>query len=417
MVNKQKRVQGIDNRTFVLYNIAAMKILCVLLPHFAWRCEARRNPALEGRAAIVIQSKDPASSQKLVVDWSPELEGLTRDMPLQQALARHDSADLIPADLPYYRSVFKEILDGLEQVSPLVEGGDPGCVYVGADGLHLIYPNDAALINAARDVTADFTPQMGIAGNKFLAALAAQQSQPDDCKIFWGDAASFLKDLPCGVLPVSVKSKGKLRDFGIRRLGQIAAMLPGPMQSQFGLEGKRIWELAQGIDNTPLLPRFMEEVIEESATLPSITVSMDAIVTSAEAILLRILPDIIRRGFGIRNLTLWTRTWNTENWEREINFREPAMDVKGIVVRLKRALEDYPQPGPVEQVGLRVNRLGYPLGRQRNLFADMRAQEHLADDIKQLELKLGNPQIYKVKEVEPWSRIPERRYALTPTSR
>jgi DNA polymerase-4/protein ImuB len=93
------------------------------------------------------------------------------------------------------------------------------------------------------------------------------------------------------------------------------------------------------------------------------------------------------------------------------------MDVKNAVVRLKRVLEDYPQPGPVEQVGIRVNRLGYPLGRQKNLFSDIRAQEHLADDIKQLELKLGNPQVYKVKEIEPWSRIPERRYALTPTSR
>jgi DNA polymerase-4 len=394
-----------------------MRILCVILSHFPWRCEARRNPAIAPSPAIVVQSKEANSSQKLVLDWSPELEGLLPDMPLQQALARHDSALLIPSDIPHYRAAFKEILDRLEQVSPLVEGTDLGCIYVGIDGLHLIYPNDSALINAVSEVTADFMPQMGIAGNKFLASLAARQSQPNDCKILWGDTASFLKDLSCEMLPVSIKSKEKLRDFGLSTLGQVAAMPPGPLQSQFGPEGKRIWELAQGIDNTPLYPRFMEEVIEESVTLPSVTVSMDAIITSAESILLHILPGIIRRGLGIRSLTLWTRTWNAENWEREINFKEPAMDMKNAVARLKRVLEDYPQPGPVELVGLRVNRLGYPLGRQRNLFADIRAQEHLADDIKQLELKLGNPQVYKVKEIEPWSRIPERRYALTPTSR
>jgi DNA polymerase-4 len=394
-----------------------MRILCVLLPHFPWRCEARRNPALADRPAIVIQSKDVVSSQKLVLDWSPELEGLARDMSLQQALARHDSADLISSDIPYYRTVFKEILDGLEQVSPLVEGSDLGRVYIGMGGLQLIYPNDAALINAVREVTADFLPQMGIAGNKFLAALAAQQSRQDDCKIFWGDIASFLKDLPCDVLPVSMKSKSKLRGFGLRTLEQVAAMSPGPLQAQFGPEGRRIWELAQGIDNIPLYPRFTEEVIEESVTLPSVTVSMDAILTSAESLLLHVLPGIIRRGLGIRSLMLWTRTWNAENWERTIQFKEPAMDIKSAVSRLKRTLEDYPQPGPVEQVGIRVNRLDYPLGRQKSLFSDIRAKEHLADDIKQLELKLGSPQIYKVKEVEPWSRIPERRRVLTPTSR
>ncbi len=394
-----------------------MRILCVLLPHFPWQCEVRRNPNIANRPAIVVQSKEANSSQKLVLDWSPELEGPAPDMPLQQALARHDNALLIPSDISHYRAAFKEILDKLEQVSPLVEGAELGFIYIGVDGLHLIYPNDSALINAVSEVAADFMPQMGIAGNKFLASLAARQSQPDDCKILYGDTASFLKELLCDVLPISIKSKSKLHEFGIRTLGQAAAMLPGPLQSQFGPEGKRIWELAQGIDNTPLYPRFMEEVIEESATLPSITVSMDAIITSAESLLLQVLPSIVRRGLGIRSLTLWARTWNTEHWERDINFKEPAMDLKNIISRLKRVLEEYPQPGPVEQVGIRVNRLGYPLGRQRSLFSDIRAQEHLADDIKQLELKLGNPQIYKVKEIEPWSRIPERRYALTPTSR
>ena len=93
------------------------------------------------------------------------------------------------------------------------------------------------------------------------------------------------------------------------------------------------------------------------------------------------------------------------------------MDVKSIISRLKRVLEEYPQPGPVEQIGIKVERLGFPRGRQKSLFSDIRAKEHLAEDIRQLDLKLGNPQVYQVKEIEPWSRIPERRYALTPANR
>ena len=93
------------------------------------------------------------------------------------------------------------------------------------------------------------------------------------------------------------------------------------------------------------------------------------------------------------------------------------MDVRSAVSRIKRILENYPQPGPVEQAGIKITGLGYPRGRQKSLFREVRAKDHLAEDIKQLELKLGNPQVYTVKEVEPWSRIPERRYALTPTNR
>jgi DNA polymerase-4 len=392
-------------------------MLFVLLPCFPWRCEARRRPVIVDRPVVVVQSKDASGSQKLVIDHLPGLVDLPYGIPLQQVLARHDDVEIIPADIPHYRAVFNGILDALEQVSPLVEGTDLGCIYIGIDGLQLIYPDDDALVNAVRGVVQDFMPQMGIAENKFLASLAARHSSSDSYKVLNGDIDAFLEGLSCDVLPVSLKSKSKLHDFGIHTLGQIAAMLPGPLQSQFGPEGKRIWELSKGIDDTPLYPRFMEEVIEESVTLPSVTVSIDAILTAVESILLRVLAGIVHKGLGIRSLTLWTRTWNGEHWERAINFKQPAMDVRSVISRLKRVLEEYPQPGPVEQVGIKVNRLGYPRGRQRSLFSDIRAKEHLADDIKQLELKLGNPQIYKVKEIEPWSRIPERRYALTPTNR
>ena len=93
------------------------------------------------------------------------------------------------------------------------------------------------------------------------------------------------------------------------------------------------------------------------------------------------------------------------------------MDVKRATTRIKQVLEDYPQPGPVEQVGLRIERLGYPRGRQKSLFSEVRAKDHLQEEIRQLEFRLGNPPLYRLKEVEPWSRIPERRYALIPSSR
>ncbi len=92
------------------------------------------------------------------------------------------------------------------------------------------------------------------------------------------------------------------------------------------------------------------------------------------------------------------------------------MDLKSVVSRIKPFLENYPQPGPVERVGIKITGLGYRSGRQKSLFSEVRARDHLLDDIKQLEFRLGRPQVFKIKEVEPWSRIPERRYALASAS-
>jgi len=88
------------------------------------------------------------------------------------------------------------------------------------DGLHLIYPDDDALLKAVREaITGAFTPQFGIAGNKFLAYLATRRSPPGGHRILSGDIARFLKDLPCDVLPTSLKSRSRLHDFGIHTLG------------------------------------------------------------------------------------------------------------------------------------------------------------------------------------------------------
>jgi DNA polymerase-4 len=392
-----------------------VRILCVLLTHFPVGCEIFRNPAIKGCPVVIIYG---TGSQKLVLDYSPELEGLQRDMLLQQALARYDRVELVPADMPYYRSAFNEILDKLEEISPLVEGSGLGTAYLGIDGLHLIYPDDDSIIKAVKEALPEaFAVQMGIAGGKFPAYLAALYSPPGGYRVLTGDINAFLKNLPCDVLPVSMKNKSKLRAFGINTLGQLSAFPAGPLQSQFGPEGRKILELSVGRDDTPLYPRMAEKVIEESTVLPSLTASVEAILVAVESLLARVFAGISYKGLGIHSLSLWTRSLNSEHWERSIRFKEPTMGTGTAALRIKRVLESFPQPGPVEQVGIRVTRLGYPRGRQNSLFSEVRGRDHLLEDIRQLELRQGNPQVFKIKEVEPWSRIPERRYALTPAGR
>jgi DNA polymerase-4 len=392
-----------------------MKILCLLLPHFPFMCEALRNRAAKDRSVVITHG---SGSQKLVLDYSPKLNGLQCDIPIQQALAQHGEAEVLPADMPYYRTTFNGLLGTLEGISPLVEGAELGCAYIGVDGLQLIYPDDESLIDAAFSVVPNvFAPQAGMAGNKFLAYLTARRCPPSGRKMLTGDVETFLRELPCDVLPISMKSREKLCQFGLHTLGQVAALPPGPLLSQFGPEGKKIHNLARGYDDTPLYPRMMEEVIEESTTLSSVTVSLESILVTLEELLGRVFARISRVGLGVRSLTVWTRTWNAKQWERNVRFKEPAIDIKTVINRIKRVMEEYPQPGPVEQIGLNISRLGYPSGRQNSLFREIRSQDHLMEDIRQLELRLGNPQVYWVKEVEPWSRIPERRYILAPTNR
>ena len=64
----------------------------------------------------------------------------------------------------------------------------------------------------------------------------------------------------------------------------------------------------------------MEEAIDESTTLASVTVSLEAILVALETLLNGIFGKIGRAGLGIRILTVWTRTWNAEQWTRTIRI-------------------------------------------------------------------------------------------------
>ena len=393
-----------------------MKLLCALLPHFPLRCEISRNPQVKRHASVVVQK---SGSQKTVLDYSPELTGLRAGMELQEALSRHGEIMIIQADTPYYWSTFNSMLDDMELVSPVVEGVELGLVYLGMDGMQLIYKNDNDFVDAVRrTIPESFVIQVGIGQSKFLAYLAARQhSQDGGFRVLSGDIGTCLQDLPCDVLPISARSQKKLREFGLRTLGQIAGLPLGPVQSQFGPEGMRTWELARGHDDTPLYPRSLEKAIEEDTTLSWVTASIEAILSTLESLLVAAFAKKDLQSKGIACLTVWTRGQNARHWEKVVNFKEPAMDVKSVLPRIKYVLENYPQPGPVEQMGIKITRLSYGVGRQKSIFAEVRAKAHLLQDIKQLELRLRGPQVYEVKEIEPWSRIPERRYALAPLNR
>ena len=80
---------------------------------------------------------------------------------------------------------------------------------------------------------------------------------------------------------------------------------------------------------------------------------------------------------------------------------------------LKSRLDNLELPGPLEDIKLTLGGITGESGIQSSLFSDVRKREQLREMMRQLEVLLGcKPPIYQMKEVEPWSRIPERRQAL-----
>jgi nucleotidyltransferase/DNA polymerase involved in DNA repair len=271
-----------------------MRIACVLIPHFPVAVERRRDPALRSRPVVIGETPD---QRKAVLDCAPEAEaqGVRVGMPLRQAVALCRDAVFLPPHPSRYGDVFESVLDALDGFSPKVEESTLGRAYLNAEGLALHYEGELdmgeRMIRSVRDATG-LVASAGIAEGKSVAWTAAVTSEPGQvCTVPAGKGAEFLQflhPLDVSLLPAAPDTLRRLELYGLHIMGDLAALPVGPLQAQFGAEGKRLWELAQGTDREPLRPRHKEEVIVEGLRFPAAAVSVEALVVACRRLLVRL---------------------------------------------------------------------------------------------------------------------------------
>ena len=358
-------------------------------------------------------------SRDLVLDSSAEVKGVSAGMPLAEAMARCKDASLIQADAPYYNTTFDKLIKALELRSPVVEKDGLGCAYVGLEGLGLMYGGEARMIaSLLQAAPTEFNPRVGVAGGKFPAYIAAVTTPGGRATRVPRDSASmaaFLKGLSIGLLPLSWANKTRLHRFGIHTLDQLSDLPEGSVQAQLGIEGRKAWLLACGVDNSPLTSHRTQQIVEESLTFPSPTITWTPILTGLSTLLGRAFARPEIGGRYVRTATIESRVYRLPPWMKRFGFKEALGSRDRALFALKSRLDSATLPGPLEDMKLTLEGFTGESGIQTNLFSDVRKQEQLKEMMRQLEALLGGkPPIYQMKEIEPWSRIPERRQALVP---
>ncbi len=388
-------------------------IACVLVTHLPVKAEVRRYPELRGKPVVITESY---GSKDLVLDSSPQARGLAPGMPLQEAMAQCKEAVLLQADCPHYNDAFDKLVRSLETRSPLVEKAGMGCAYVGLEGLDLMYGGEARVIaSLIQAAPPEFNPRVGVAGGKFPAYVAAATAEGGRATKVPQDVAGFLSGLSVNFLPLSWENKTRLQRFGIYTLGQLAGLPIGAVQAQLGTQGREAWELAGGLDSSPLVVHRSEPTVEESLSFPSPVVTWHPILTALGVLLGRAFARPEVGGRYVRSATLESHVFRHPPWVKRFTFKEALSSKEKALSALKSRMDSLVLPGPLEDMKLTLAGFTGESGIQTNLFSDVRKQEQLKEMMRQLEVHLGGkPPIYQMKEIEPWSRIPERRQVLVP---
>jgi len=394
-----------------------MKVVCVHIEHFAAAAEITERPDLQSYPIVI---GGFPSDRKPVFECSVEAveAGIVPGIPLRQAHQLCPDAIFIPLDEDKYVRAFDNVLEVLEQFSPTVEADGLGRAFLDGSGLEGLFGSDETL---AKRISSEVSqqiciePRIGIASNKFSAAVAATLASAKRPSIVTqGKERKFLASLPANLLPISEDTRRRLDVVGLRTMSQIALIPLDALANQFGDEGVLVHQLANGIDERPLLPRTKPVILEEALSSESSLETIDAVLAAIDKLLDKLITTLRNRNQVCGQIRLCLHLDGTSPWYDSINLKEPTDSKREITSLIKHRLETAHLSAGVTDIRLGLTQLGGEMAKQSSLLTRERVRQdaQLRRAAKQLQAKLGKNPLKKIIQVDPASRIPERRSGL-----
>jgi nucleotidyltransferase/DNA polymerase involved in DNA repair len=392
-----------------------MTIACIAIPHFALRVALLDQPELDG--APLILGPHPGG-RPLVQDATPEAaaRGVRPGLSLREAAAICPDAIMLTPHPVREAAAAGRIAEDLAAFSPLVEAdaGYPGHWHADLRGSErLLGPPRQAAARLLEGMPPLLRPRAGVAPGKFPARVAAASARAGTVLfIEAGDVAAALAPAPVALLPLPPETIRRMERLGLRTLGDLAALPAPAVQARFGAEGRRAWDLAHGIDPEPVRPLPVPEIVRERLSLPVPATSREALLAGITRLALAAFERPSLRDRHVRQARLTALLEGGGSWELLATLREPG-GCERVIKALGYRLDGAVLPGPVERLGLDLIAPVDITGRQE-LLPGFRARKprELVEAARQLKQRFGTTGLYRVVEVEPWSRIPERRLAL-----
>jgi DNA polymerase-4/protein ImuB len=261
----------------------------------------------------------------------------------------------------------------------------------------------------------EFTARVGIATGKFTAWVAANQATPlRPLLVSDEERPLFLRDAPSALLPGDAELARKLELLGLRTLGRVARLPRSAMLAQFGWAGERLHRLACGEDKEPLVPYRPPRVIRETLEFPDHAPTVAHFYMALYQLLDRLWRRPERHGSAVRQIRLEALLESGDVWERTVTLRRPHEQWYEAYAELRRRLESVRPLGVLTELSVELTALAEHVDAQPLLIRDetQDRRERLLYELEQLRERLGKSSVYRIVEVEPWSRLPEKRHAL-----
>ncbi|HET7371583.1 MAG TPA: DNA polymerase IV [Gammaproteobacteria bacterium] len=255
------------------------KILHVDMDAFYASVEQRDDPALRGKPVVVAWRG--ARSVVCAASYEARRFGIHSAMAAAHAERLCPQAAFVPPDFKRYKTVSGQVREIFSRYTDLVEPLSLDEAYLDVTAPKQALPSATAMAQAIREAIraeTGLTASAGVAANKYLAKIASDWQKPDGLTVIRpAQVESFLTPLAVAKLPgVGKVMNRKLAELGVTTVGELRTVPSEALELRFGRWGRRLFELARGIDEHPVEPHrptlqvSAEDTFERDLTLDQI---------------------------------------------------------------------------------------------------------------------------------------------------
>ena len=266
------------------------KIVHVDMDAFYASVEQRDDPGLRGRPVVVAYRG--ARSVVCAASYEARTFGVRSAMPAARAERLCPEAVFVPPDFPRYKAVSREVREIFRRHTDAIEPLSLDEAYLDVTENKTGLPTATRVAGAIRQQIREelhLTASAGVAPNKFLPKIASDWRKPDGLFVIQPkDVEGFLTPLPVGRIPgVGRVTETRMKEIHINTVGDLAARSVEELEAHFGRYGLRLYELARGIDHSPVVSDRPVKSISAEDTFPK-----DLPLAETEEIIIRLAEKV-----------------------------------------------------------------------------------------------------------------------------
>ena len=235
-------------------------IIHVDMDAFYASVEQRDHPQYRGKPVVVGADPQGGKGRGVVSAASYEARdfGIHSAMPISQAYRRCPRGVYVPVRMDRYQEVSNRIFDIFHRYTDLVEPLSLDEAFLDVTGSRRLFGGAEIIGQRIQEKIwkeESLQASVGVATNKFIAKVASDLKKPKGFVVVpAGEVARFLKDLPIHWLwGVGAKTTERLHRLGYVKIGDIARQNQHTFRVLFGALGTRLWQLANGLDDRPVV--------------------------------------------------------------------------------------------------------------------------------------------------------------------